>query len=119
MRKNCPDCGADLGRNAFKCRCGWTESIKTEGVDLGVIYERFKSESTARWIEAGRPPAEDSIARIRAIANSPKPSPREHWQRVLEMRNPPHDAKETAERYLSRFQVAERIPGEDDEREAA
>jgi hypothetical protein len=27
----CPDCGANLGRNAIKCRCGWASGPQASG----------------------------------------------------------------------------------------
>lgn len=58
--------------------------------------------SEERWVAAGRPTAAQSIAKIKAFFAKPKPSPREHWGRVLAMPNPPHIAKQYAEEALGR-----------------
>jgi len=83
QRKNCPDCGADLGRNAFKCRCGWKAEEEKPAIDLDRIYADIRKRSHERWIEANKPTAEDSLELIRAYDKAPKPTPREHWERVL------------------------------------
>ena len=79
---------------------------------LGVLGE----EKHKRWVEAGRPSAAESIEKMKELANKPKPTPYEHWKRVLENPNAPMIAREAAEEYMRRFS---REPGQDDEELAA
>lgn len=88
-RTNCPDCGADLGRNAFKCRCGWKAQEEKPGIDLDAIYRREREKSMERWLAAKSPTAADSMELIRAYHSAPKPTPREHWERVLKTKGLP------------------------------
>ena len=80
--------------------------------------QRLERDRNDRWIDAGRPPASDSIAKMRAVSKSPKPSPREHWRRVLGNSTAPTEAWtafDFAKKYFERMPEVERQPGEDDE----
>jgi len=116
----CPKCSRRLRLEATTCLCGWSVSGEhVVGIDLAAILERYQQLSQERWEAAGRPPAEDSIAKMKSIANSPKPTPRQHWERVLRTRGLDPATYETARQCLQRLGWKERQPGEDDEEMAA
>lgn len=69
-------------------------------VDYGAL-ERERARMR-RWEEAGSPSTEESIDKIRAILTTPKPSPREHWERVLRTPNAPRMAVEYARAALGK-----------------
>jgi len=71
-----------------------------------------------RWLEAGSPTAEQSIAKMKASLLRQRPTVREHWQKVLNTPHAPYAAVEAAKEVLGRHksdQVIDRVPGEDDE----
>ena len=87
-------------------------------IGSGRVWQR----SFERWDAAGRPPAEDSIAKIKALSKSAsfmRPKPIEHWLRVLAKPGQDPRTYETAKECLKRLGWSEREPGEDDEELAA
>lgn len=116
----CPDCGGKLGDGAFKCKCGWKGSTPQQtSPAVSVNYADIERERARhmRWLEAGSPTAEQSIAKMKAIVRKPRPTVREHWEKVLNTPGAPYIAVEYAKEYLARKTKpqAERVPGEDDE----
>jgi hypothetical protein len=113
----CPKCVRRLKPDAISCVCGWKSESFTQPVmtvDYGAV-ERERA-SHRRWLEAGSPTSTESIAKMKARMRTQKPTPREHWERVLRMPNPPRLAEEYARAALSRStDVQVRVPGEDDE----
>lgn len=48
MLPACPDCGANLGRDAKKCRCGWKAAIELPRLSVQCAYEGCKTPAICR-----------------------------------------------------------------------
>lgn len=114
----CPQCQRRLKIEATSCLCGWRGS-SAPAQEVSVNHADIERERARhmRWLEACSPTAEQSIAKIKEILKRPRPTVREHWQRVLNTPSAPYIAREYAIEYLQRkaSKVVDRIPGEDDE----
>ena|SRR3990167_3087412 len=115
----CPRCIRRLRPDAVSCICGWSSATSTVSMPAVVVdYGALEREraSYARWVDAGSPTAEQSIAKIRAILKKPRLTPHQHWERVLRTPNAPWIAQEYAKAALRRnTEIIDREPGSDDE----
>lgn len=115
----CPDCKSLL-RGATRCACGWREPASHAFIvaSESAAAERRREEERARqerWEAAGCPSAAESIARIKRINETPKPSAKAHWISVMYADNVPSISKQYAKEALARMGVEI----DDEQREAA